>query len=130
MFQLPRVPMISIVDDDESVREATKGLVRSLGYCAAVFASAEEFLRSDRVRDTSCLITDVQMPGLSGLELQSRLVAQGHRMPVIFITAYPEERVRALAEEAGAVGFFSKPFDEDLFIGCLDRAVKPERADQ
>ena len=121
--------MISIVDDDESVREATKGLVRSLGYGAAAFASAEEFLGSDRVLDTTCLITDVEMPGLSGIELQSRLLADGHRIPIIFITAYPEERVRARAEEAGASGFFSKPFDEECFIGCLDRAVKAESAD-
>ena len=73
--------MISIVDDDKSVREATKGLVRSLGYTAATFGSAEEFLSSERVHDTSCLITDVQMPGLSGVELQSYLIAEGHQMP-------------------------------------------------
>jgi FixJ family two-component response regulator len=121
--------MISIVDDDESVREATRCLVRSLGYGAAAFASAEEFLDSDRLLDTSCLITDVEMPGLSGLELQSRLAANGHRIPIIFITAYPEERVRARAQEGGAIGFFGKPFDEELFIGCLDRAVKSERTD-
>ena len=126
---MPQVPVISIVDDDESVREATKGLVRSLGYGAATFASAEEFLGSERVLDTSCLITDVQMPGLSGVELQSRLLADGHRMPIIFITAYPEERIRARAVEAGASGFFSKPFDEESLIGCLDRAVKAESAD-
>jgi FixJ family two-component response regulator len=121
--------MISIVDDDESVREATSCLVRSLGYGAAAFASAEEFLDSDRLLNTSCLITDVEMPGLSGLELQSRLAANGHRIPIIFITAYPEERVRARAQEGGAIGFFSKPFDEELFIGCLDRAVRSERTD-
>jgi FixJ family two-component response regulator len=121
--------MISIVDDDESVREATRGLVRSLGYSAAAFASAEEFLGSDRLLDTSCLITDVEMPGLSGIELQSRLAADGHRIPIIFITAYPEERVRARAEEAGAFGFFGKPFDEERFIGCLGRAVKAESSD-
>ena len=85
--------MISIVDDDESVREATKGLVRSLGYVAATFASAEEFLNSDRVNDTSCLITDVQMPGLNGIELQSRLTAMGRRIPIIFVTAFPQERL-------------------------------------
>jgi FixJ family two-component response regulator len=120
---LPGKPMISIVDDDASVRQATQGLVRSLGYGAAVFASAEEFLDSDHVAATACLITDVEMPGLSGIELQSRLLADGHRFPIIFITAYPEERVRAKAEEAGAFGFFSKPFEEDCFIGCLARAI-------
>jgi FixJ family two-component response regulator len=122
-------PVVSIVDDDESVREATKGLVRSLGYDAAAFASAEEFLSSDRLNDTVCVVTDVQMPGLSGIELQSRLAAEGHRIPIIFITASPEERVRRRAKEAGAFGFFSKPFDKDLFIGCLSRAVSSATAD-
>jgi FixJ family two-component response regulator len=117
------LPTISIVDDDESVREATKGLVRSLGYDVAAFASAEEFLSSNRVQNTACVVTDVQMPGLSGIELQSRLAKQGHRMPIIFVTASPEEQVRRRAKEAGAFGFFSKPFDEDRFIGCLSRAV-------
>ncbi len=122
--------MISIVDDDESVREATKGLVRSLGYNAAAFASAEEFLSSNRVHDTACLVTDLEMPGgLNGIELQSRLAEDGHKIPIIFITAYPEERVRGRAQQAGAFGFFSKPFDEELFIGCLNRAVSSATAD-
>jgi FixJ family two-component response regulator len=120
---LPKVPVISIVDDDESVREATKGLVRSLGYTAATFASGEEFLNSDRVNDTSCLITDVQMPGLTGLELQSRLTAMDRRIPIIFVTAFPQEQVRARALKAGAVGFLSKPFSDDSLIVCLDRAL-------
>jgi FixJ family two-component response regulator len=116
--------MISIVEDDESLREATKGLIRSLGYAAATFSSAEEYLRSDRVRDTSCLITDVQMPGMSGVDLQDRLIAEGRRTPIIFMTAYPEERIRARALGAGAVGFLSKPFDDECLIRCLDRALK------
>jgi FixJ family two-component response regulator len=116
--------MISIVDDDESVREATKGLIRSLGYATATFSSAEEYLRSDRVQDTSCLITDVQMPGMSGIDLQARLIADGHRTPVIFVTAFPEERVRVRVLEAGAFGFLSKPFDDDCLIECLDKALK------
>jgi FixJ family two-component response regulator len=115
--------MISIVEDDASVREATRGLIRSLGYDAATFASAEEYLRSERVRDTSCLITDVQMSGMSGVDLQERLIADGHRTPIIFMTAYPEERVRARALGAGAVGFLSKPFDDERLIECLDRAL-------
>ena len=115
--------MISIVDDDASVREATRGLVRSLGYRAATFGSAEEFLTSERVHDTSCLIADVQMPGLSGLELQSHLIAEGHPMPMIFITAYPEARLRTQALEAGAFGFLGKPFDEETLIACLDKAL-------
>ena len=119
-----RPPVISIVDDDESVREATRGLVRSLGYNAVTFGSAEEFLNSKTKRDTSCIIADVQMPGVSGVEMQSRLIAEGHQLPMIFITAFPEERVRARALEAGAVGYLSKPFNEDHLIGCLDKALR------
>jgi FixJ family two-component response regulator len=127
---LPKVPMISIVDDDASVREATKGLVRSLGYAAATFGSAEEFLKSDHIDDTSCLITDVQMPGLSGVELQSRLAASGRRLPVIFVTAFPEERIRVRALEAGAYGFLSKPFRDECLIGCLNKALDSRNADR
>jgi FixJ family two-component response regulator len=116
------------VDDDASVREATKGLVRSLGYGAAAFASAEDFLQSDHVNDTACLITDVQMPGLSGVELQSRLIAQGNCTPIIFITAFPEQRIRTRALEAGAVGFLSKPFDEDRLIEYIHAALNGGKA--
>jgi FixJ family two-component response regulator len=118
--------MISIVDDDESVREATKGLVRSLGYAAATFASAEEFLSSDYVRDTSCVIADVQMPGLSGIDLQRQLVAQGLALPVIFITAFPDERTRRRAIDAGAVEYLSKPFSDEQLVSCLDIALRDD----
>ena len=97
LAQLRETILISIVDDDESVREATNGLVRSLGYNAASFGSAEEFLNSAQRHETSCIIADVQMPGTSGIELQSRLIEEGDRTPMIFITAFPEERVRAMA---------------------------------
>lgn len=120
---MPQVPVISILDDDESVREATKGLVRSLGYKAVTFASAEEFLQSDRLRDTSCLISDVEMPGVSGVELQERLTAAGNRTPIVFITAFPDERIRARALAAGACGFLSKPFSDESLIGCLNEAL-------
>jgi FixJ family two-component response regulator len=123
---LRKVPVISIVDDDESVREATTGLVRSFGYVAATFASAEEFLQSDRVRDTSCLISDVQMSGLSGVELQDRLNAAGHRVPIIFITAFPEERIRSRVLKAGAYGFLGKPFSDDSLFACLDAALQSQ----
>jgi len=116
-------PVISIIDDDPSVREATDGLVRSLGYRSVTFASAEDFLQSDRIAETSCLITDVQMPGLSGVELQTALIARGSRMPIIFITAYPEERVRRSVLDAGAVGFLSKPFEEAVLIEHLETAL-------
>jgi FixJ family two-component response regulator len=115
--------VISVVDDDESVREAIKGFIRSLGYVAATFASAEEFLKSERVHETACLITDVQMPGMSGIELQSRLIAKGYRLPIIFITAFPEAKARAQALAAGALGFLSKPFSDEKLISYLDEAL-------
>jgi CheY-like chemotaxis protein len=92
--------MIVIVDDDETVRNATQSLVRALGYRASTFASADEFLKSEQVHDTSCLITDVQMPGLSGLDLQDQLIARGHRIPIIFITGYPDKNVRIFMARA------------------------------
>jgi FixJ family two-component response regulator len=115
--------MICIVDDDESVLEAIKCLVRSLGYNTATFSSAEEFLDSGPVEGMECLITDVQMPGLSGPELQDRLISDGFRMPVIFVTAHPEERLRERVLRAGAIGYLSKPFREEHMIECLDRAL-------
>jgi FixJ family two-component response regulator len=119
--------MISIVDDSESVREATKRLLRSHGYGAGTFASAEAFLQSDQVKDTSCLITDVQMPGLNGVELQSRLIAQGNRMPVIFISASLEEKTRARAQRAGAIGFLTKPFNVDRLIEYIHMALADQK---
>lgn len=116
-------PVIAIVDDDPSVRIATESLMRSLGYAACSFASAQEFLRSGRLGETDCLITDVQMPGMGGIELQQHLAATGHAMPVIFITAFPEERVRRQAAEAGAVGFLSKPFEGQSIIDCVEAAL-------
>ena len=103
--ELQQTSVISIVDDDKSVREATKSLIRSLGYRAVTFGSAEEFLKSPHVMATACLITDVQMPGLSGVELQDRLIADGHRMPVIFVTAFPDERLQARVCKSGALGY-------------------------
>src|SRR4051794_7950685 len=104
------MPMIAIVDDDTSVRESMKGLVRSLGYKAATFRSAEEFLASTCLHDTWCLIADVQMPGVDGLELQNHLIAEGLHMPFILMTASPAEGLRARALGAGALGFLVKPF--------------------
>jgi FixJ family two-component response regulator len=121
---LQQVPVISIVDDDESVREAVKSLVRSLGFDAATFCSAQEFLASDHVKITACLITDVQMPGLSGVELQDRLIADGRYVPVIFITAFPDERLRGRVLKAGAIGYLDKPFSEDVLIEHLNVALK------
>jgi FixJ family two-component response regulator len=120
---LSDTPVISIIDDDPLVRDATNDLIRALGYRAETFASAEEFLRSERMNDTACLITDVQMPGLSGIELQTTLIARGSNTPIIFVTAFPEERIRRRALEAGAIGFLSKPFDEERLIEYLDTAL-------
>lgn len=121
---LPKIPVISIIDDDASVRVATNSLVRSLGYTVNTFASAEEFLRSAHLNDTSCVIADVQMPAMSGVELQALLLTQGQRVPFIFITAFPEETIRARALKAGAIGFLTKPFDGRTLIRCLDTALE------
>jgi FixJ family two-component response regulator len=121
--------MISIVDDDQSVREATRSLLRSHGYAAVTFASAEEFLQSGLASDTSCLISDVRMAGLSGLELQRLLIDAGHRIPIIFMSAFPEERARAVAIEGGAHGFLTKPFSEHSLLSCLCRALDERDAE-
>ena len=120
--ELSKTPTITIVDDDEAVRESTKALVRSLGYNARAFASAEEFLDAN-LDDSSCLILDVQMKGLSGVELQELLVAQGRRTPTIFVTAFPDERTRDRAINAGAIGFLSKPFSNEKLEKFLDLAL-------
>ena len=119
-----KIPVISIVDDNEPFRRATAGLIRSLGYVAAIFDSAEEFLRSGRLDETACLISDVQMPGMSWIDLQTHLAAQGRRLPIIFVTAYPEAKMREQALACGALGFFNKPFNADDLISCLDRALQ------
>ena len=121
---MAQVAVVSIVDDDESVRAAMSSLVRSLGYEALVFASAEAFLASPRLGDTSCLIVDIQMPGMSGLDLQAELQTRRSTIPVIFITAFPEERIRRRAEAAGAVGVFSKPVEDHIIVGCLVAALR------
>ena len=115
--------MIAIVDDDKSAREALDRLVRSLGHNASTFGSAEEFLKSGKLHDTSCLISDVQMPGLTGIDLQNRLIAGGHRIPIIFLTGHPDDNTRARAMRAGAVGFLGKPFDTLHLIGCIEKAL-------
>jgi FixJ family two-component response regulator len=121
------VRIISIVDDDASVRTATARLLRSVGLSAHAFASAQEFLSSPRFSETSCLIADVEMPGMSGVELQDYLLTNGHRTPIIFITAFPEDRIRERAMKAGAVDFLSKPFDEPRLLESVERALKMSR---
>jgi FixJ family two-component response regulator len=116
-------PVVSIVDDDVSVREALGGLVNAFGFDAVEFSSGVEFLRSARLPDTSCLIVDVQMPEMNGLELQAELVAKRRPIPVIFVTAFPDARIRALALETGAVGFLCKPLDSDDLLAHIRSAL-------
>ncbi len=119
----PQPLTVAVVDDDEAVRHALSNLLASLDLGVATFASAEAFLASPACRDAACLIADVQMPGMSGLDLQRHLSESGNRLPVILITAFPQERVRRQAEAEGAVGFFTKPFDGRLMIDCIERAL-------
>ena len=116
--------LISIIDNDTLARYGVVALVESLGYKAVSFSSAEHFLASGAITETTCLITDLRMPGLSGLELQEALRSQGHRTPVILMTAYPNESRRNRAIDGGAVGFLSKPFDDTSLTECLAAAIK------
>jgi FixJ family two-component response regulator len=117
------MPIIAIVDDDDSFRHATMSFIRSLGYAVAEFASAEAFLKSDRLAEADCVISDVQMPGMNGVELQGKLIAQGYHLPFIFMTAFPEIRARTKALAAGAIGFLAKPFNDEMLITCLSKAL-------
>jgi FixJ family two-component response regulator len=115
---------ISIVDDDDLACDGIRELVESLGYKAVTFISAEHFLMSGLIAETTCLITDLQMPGLSGVELLERLRSQGYRTPIIVITAYPNEEQRKRALANGAIGFLSKPFNEEALVECLSAAIR------
>ena len=114
--------LVSIVDDDNAVREATSDLLESHGYTTAVFASAEEFLLSGQLEDTVCLVTDLRMPGASGIELQQRLIDGGHRIPTIVVTAHPEEAMRSAAMEVGALALLTKPLSEQHLLAWLETA--------
>ena len=117
-------PVISIIDDDASVREAVQRFLRALGYVAHAFASADEFLRAPQVADNSCLIMDVKMPGMTGLELQRQLQIQGFQVPIIFITSVEDESIRTQALNSGAVSFLTKPFEIRTLIKHLEEALK------
>ena len=121
---MPSKAVIAIVDDDQSVREALTSLVRSLGYVAIAFDCAEDFLKSRRRRNVSCVITDVQMPGMTGLELHDRLVTSGAPIPTILITAFPDERARQRALQAGAIGYLTKPFSEDELLASIRSGLR------
>ena len=123
---LTKTPLISVVDDDDSVRESLRALLRSVRFAVDVFASAEEFLSSNRVRETDCLILDVRMPGMGGLELQRRLVGSHPTVPVIFITAHGDEDLRSRALRGGAVDYLLKPFSEEALLSAVKTALSPE----
>jgi len=118
--------LISVIDDDESVRRTTALLIESFGLRAAAFESAEGFLKSGQLHDTACLIVDVQMPGMNGLQLQSHLAAEGCGIPIIFITAYDDRESRGRAMRAGAVAFLSKPFGDEQLLQTIRSALRGE----
>ena len=121
---MPTIPVISIVDDDLSVREATMDLIRSMGFTANVFSCADEFLASKLRHDTSCLLSDMRMPGMSGLELHDRLVEAGTPIPTILMTAFPNDRDKARALQAGVVGYLTKPFKETELLASIHSVLQ------
>jgi FixJ family two-component response regulator len=120
---MANLPLISVVDDDDSVRESLQGFIRSLGFSSDVFASAEEFLNSDHLRKTDCLILDVRMPGMNGLELQRQLADSQSDIPVIFITSHEDEMARLQALKDGAVDYLLKPFSEEALLNAIHTAL-------
>lgn len=116
--------MVAIVDDDDLMRGALQGLLKAAGLPAQAFASAEEFLKSGQQRQAGCLITDIRMPGMSGLELQAKLNAEACRIPIIFITAHGDEKLRMQALRAGAVEFMAKPFDDEALLESVRAALE------
>jgi len=118
-----QTPLIACIDDDPSICEAINGLLKVSGFTAETFSSAEEFLKFARLENTSCLITDVQLGGMSGLQLQNRLAESGYGIPIIFITAFPDERIRERALTAGAVCFLSKPVTKEGLLTCIRAAL-------
>lgn len=120
---MPDERIIVVVDDDASLRDALKRLLRSADFSADAFSSAEDFLSSDRFRSTACLILDVRMPGMSGMELQERLIASGHVVPIVFMSAHGDDQVRSLALARGAIDFLQKPFSDEALLNAIARAT-------
>ena len=120
---MPRVPLIAIVDDDDALRTSLDNLIRSVGFRAHGFSSAEAFLRSDDARETACLMLDVRMPGMNGLELQRQMIAANWQIPIIFITSHVDDEARARALDAGAVAFLYKPCREDDLLQAIEAAL-------
>jgi len=122
--------LVSVVDDDWSLVEATVSLVQSLGYVAEGFRSAEDFLESRQLLKTDCLILDIRMPSMGGFELQRRLAARNHQIPIIFVTSYDNEDARIQAAQAGAVGFLYKPFSQESLFLAVRSALGSQRKDR
>jgi FixJ family two-component response regulator len=121
---MPRISLISIIDDDDALRSSLENLIRSVGWRVQGFSSAEVFLRSNQVHETGCLILDVCIPGISGLELQRQLAVANSHVPIIFITAHANDDWRSQALEAGAVAFLHKPFHQEELLNAIDVALK------
>jgi len=120
---MPRVPLIAIVDDDDSLRNSLDNLLRSVGFRAQGFSSAEAFLHANQAPETACLILDVRLPGMNGLALQRQIVAANWRIPIIFVTAYADDDARARALAAGAVAFLYKPYREEDLLNAIEAAL-------
>lgn len=125
----PEAPLVTVVDDDEAIREALESLLKSVGFRAKVFASAEGFINSGDLDETECLIVDVQMPWMSGFELQERLAAANNRIPIIFITAHADETSQARALISGAIAFLPKPFAESALLEAVRAVTEPKEGD-
>jgi FixJ family two-component response regulator len=124
MVTQAKTKLVAIVDDDDSMRSALHGMLKAVGLPAQAFASAEEFLKSGQHHETTCLIADIRMPGMSGLELQAKLNAEGWRIPIIFITAHGDAKMRMQALRAGAVEFLAKPFDDEALLASVRAALE------
>ena len=127
---MPKAPLVSVVEDDRFFRESMGRLMRSLGYSVEAFSTAADFLASRRLVETACLIADVHMPAMTGLELHRRLIKAGHTIPTILVTAYPEEDVGARALEDGVVCYLRKPIDQEHFMRCVRAALHSGDADE
>jgi FixJ family two-component response regulator len=125
---MARVPLIAIVDDDDSLRNSLENLIRSIGLRAQGFPSAEAFLSWTQARDTVCLILDVRMPGMNGLELQRQMTTRNWRVPIIFITSHADEHAEARALEGGAVAFLYKPCREEDLLNAIEAGLRQTRA--
>ena len=125
---MPGVPLIAIVDDDDSLRNSLQNLIRSFGFRAQGFPSAEAFLSWGQARDTVCLILDVRMPGMDGLDLQRQMITRNWRVPIVFITSHADDHAKARALEDGAVAFLYKPCREEDLLNAIEAALRPTRA--